>query len=96
MNAQTYGISLLRQSGTVAARQLANVPALIRNDQLANVPALIRNDTAVQSAHWLTVLLFCDVHIHIGATLNVLQCLHVIFGCSYCHNNQLRLAPSSP
>ena len=29
----------------------------------------------------LTVLLFCDVHIDIGATLNLLQCLSVICGC---------------
>ena len=29
----------------------------------------------------LTVLLFCDVHIDIGATLNLLRCLHVICGC---------------
>ena len=31
----------------------------------------------------LTVLLFCDVHIGIGATLNLLQCLHVITLCAY-------------
>ena len=27
-----------------------------------------------------TVVLFCDVHINIGSTLNLLQCLHVICG----------------
>ena len=29
----------------------------------------------------LTVLLFCDIYIDIGATLNLLQCLCVICGC---------------
>ena len=43
--------------------------------QFANTPVWIRND------RWLTVLLFCDVHIGIGTTLSLLQCLRVICGC---------------
>ena len=52
-----------------------------------------------ETTNGLTVLLFCDVHIDIGATLNLLQCLCVI--CGYVDTdmllaqyNQLRLAPS--
>ena len=56
-----------------------------------------------------TTLLFCDIHIGMGVTLN---CLHVICGCrviqtnsaetslalleGYVANNQLRLTPSIP
>ena len=34
-----------------------------------------------ESTNGLTVLLFCDVHVDIGAILNLLQCLCVIYGC---------------
>ena len=40
--------------------------------QLAVTPACM-----CQMTDGLTVLRFCDVHINIGVTLNLLQCLHV-------------------
>ena len=56
--------------------------------QFANVPMWIRNN------RWLTVLLFCDVHIGIGTTLSLLQCLHVICGCT-CRPVQTNSAETS-
>ena len=43
----------------------------------------------------LTVLLFCDVHIDKGATLNLLQCLHVMCGSRVVQTNSAEtpLAP---
>ena len=47
----------------------------------------------------LTVLLFCDIHIDIGATLNLLQWLTVLRHhwhcciCSYCHNISTQARP---
>ena len=32
-------------------------------------------------------ILFCDVHIDKGVTLNLLQCLHVICGCRAVQTN---------
>ena len=57
-------------SGTVAARQLANVPVWLRNDRWAAV------------LYCCTVLLFCNVHANVGTTLNLLQCLCVICECN--------------
>ena len=35
----------------------------------------------------LTGVLFCDIHIDIGSTLNLLQCLRVICGCRAVQTN---------
>ena len=40
-------------------------------------------------------LLFCDVHIDIGATLNLLQCLHVICGCRAVQTNSAKTSSCS-
>ena len=34
-----------------------------------------------ETTNELAVLLFCDIHIDIDETLNLLQCLHDICGC---------------
>ena len=45
----------------------------------SNLPTRLQCES--KTTDELTVLLFCDVHIDISATLNLLQCLRVICGC---------------
>ena len=40
-----------------------------------------------ETTNGLTVLLFHDVHINIGATLNILQCLYVSCECKAIRTN---------
>ena len=44
----------------------------------------------------LTVLLFCDVHIDKGATLNLLWCLHVICECRDIQTNSVETSAETP
>ena len=60
-------------SGAVAAWQLANMPLWLKNDP--------------QWAAGLYCLVFSNVHIDIGMTLNLLLCLCVICGCRAVQTN---------
>ena len=82
---------LSMKTGQVNARQTHGINrfSLLRQwscSCLANFPTcLCESKTTVE----FTVLLFCDVHIDKGATLNLLHCLRVICGCRAVQNKDV-------
>ena len=59
--------------------------SLLRQWKPSNLPTRLCDESKMTDE--LTVLLFCDIHIDKGATLNLLQCLCVICGCRAIQTN---------